>query len=111
MELVICALCLGAGAVLGNFFSASNRAGNTLRVSPERASTVNIKIVHIDNRDERHYTLQGQEHRPLVAYKGEDSLTLLPVNPYVSPLRIKGRDEMKLLQASINDIAKVDKWG
>jgi len=101
MELAIfCGIAFITGIGAGLALCINNKASDT---------QVNINIVHVDNRDERHYTLKGHLS-PCVVCTNPNSLTLMPFNLYGSNIQIEGRDEMKLLRASLNDIAKVDRW-
>lgn len=85
-------------------------------VKPHNNQQLNINIVHIDDRVE--YTLKDCSSPLKVVFKSPDFLTLTstPSSPYFAnqyvhftPQYIEGRDEMKLLRAALNDIAKVDK--
>ncbi|MFH1193860.1 MAG: hypothetical protein V1661_02605 [bacterium] len=102
------AILCGTGLIIG--IAIGYALAVTIKEEREKTGNtqININIVQIDNRDERHYTLRGCE-LPKAIYRG-NSVALIPNSPHRSATFIEGREEMNLLQASLNDIAKVDKW-
>jgi hypothetical protein len=106
--LVVLVVLILVGLIIGYALGGTL---NMAKVREKNASPqININIVHVDNRQETHYTLQSQAS-PKVVYGGDDWVTFMPAQSPDYAILIEGRDEMKLLRGALNDIAKVDKWG